>query len=313
MTSILKTIWKILVPWGIGLAALIIYADGFLTDLWNFFWPWGVVWAVIGAIGADLAGYTFHRYFLHGLVLRGKKYREGGGRLAFLYVPWMVAWEKHMWHHYFMYPDPDAPGIKAGPFRPRREYYNGLETAKHRFGSVPSEHPRFDYVEWILSKLGLPVSLDWAIASAIFAFLVYAVMHVFLAAAALPFVFFFIGGALAGIANEISHKSFHILPYPRLRDVPWKYWFRPGIALANLGEHLPVFRRIYRFLFLRHLAHHYVAIPADDGNHEYRGVVPNGNTTMFTMFTLWADILFGTYCGRDFEEIVAEEGDTTTE
>lgn len=275
----------------------------FFSDVLAYFWPWGVILFLLGFLLSDVFGYFYHKYVLHGVVLSGSENRFGTGRLSFLFVVWKTAWEKHMWHHYKMYPDPDAPGIKAGPFRPHHDYYNGLELAKHRFGSVPSENARFDYVEWLLHKIGFKASLDWIIASALWGVVVIFIMSPFVESVWISFPYFLAGGIVLGMKNSVLHKSFHCIPYERLRDMPLKSWLKPSTVAANLGEHVPLLNRYYRYLLRLHVAHHYVAIPIDNSNHEYMDVMPNANTANFTMFNPLTDLVFGTYSGIAFNEI----------
>lgn len=264
----------------------------------SFFWTTGLLYIIAGFILGEFAGYFYHRYFLHALILMRDKLVDGvHKKITYLFVPWTLAYDKHMWHHYFIYPEPDAPGSSPKTFRPSYTYYAALEKSDHIFGRERSESATFDYVEYLLRKVGVVFALDWIIISNLFALAMYFVIGDLTA-----FAYFYAGGLIAGFFNQYIHDSFHVKPHAKLAEVPWKHWFLPAVFFANMGEHLPLMNKYYRYLYVRHIAHHYQNIRTDDANYKYHGVKLNAGYVNFTIFNPIPDYLFGSSSNKVYQE-----------
>lgn len=269
----------------------------FFQEVLRFFWPRGLVLLIAGIFITSLVGYAYHRWVFHGIAFTRRR-EDGKKVIKYLFIPWKAAFEKHAWHHHYVYPSPTEPGIETRPFQQSKLFYNKRkEDAPHKFGREPSFNRTFDYVEYLLSKIGIPVGLDWVIGSTGWAILVYYVIG-----DPVAYVWFFLGGLGVGLTNHYMHDSFHIIPHDRLSELPLRLWLKPDVVHANLGAHLPLYKHYYKIIYRWHVAHHYDALPVEASNVSYMNVFPNGAVTNHAIITPISDLLLLTFSNERYEE-----------
>lgn len=255
--------------------------------------------AVAGLFWSEFVGYWYHRLFQHAIVLASKRVSDGERRwYRYLFAPWKLAFRIHMWHHYTLYPEPSAPGTEPRTFRPRHTYYDGSDIPENPYGIATGAYNPESGLELIRRYLIIKGNVDWLLPLFFGVVPAYLVLRV-----SAEFVAFMFGVALAFFLNKHLHDSFHVRPHPKLRDVPWRHWLKPAVFFANLGEHLLGVRRYYRYLFKRHLAHHYEVVRVDGSNVLYRGQRLNAQVVNFTMYNPAFDMLFGTESPKEFQEV----------
>jgi len=269
----------------------------FLNEVLQFFWPNGVVLFIAGVVFSEIIGYAYHRWVFHGIAFT-KRHDDGTKVVRYLFVPWKTAFEKHAWHHHYVYPSPTEVGVKPRPFRQSKLFYNiRKEDAPHKYGREPSFNRSFDYAEYLLSRLGIPVGLDWLMGGAGLAILAY-----FIIGDPVAYAWFFLGLLLIGMTNHYMHDSFHIIPQDKLSDMPLSLWLKPDVVHANLGAHLPLYRKYYALIYRWHVAHHYDALPVEKSNVLYMDVYPNAAKTNHAIITPLADFLFFSFSNNRYKE-----------
>jgi hypothetical protein len=272
----------------------------FLILCWTWFtstfWPYGAISILAGLFVAEFIGYWYHRVFQHAVirVIRSEAHRRSP-IVRYLFVPWKAAYYMHMWHHYTLYPEPNAPGTKPKPFRTKKDYYYyGQDLPQNPLGIVnPSDNPRLDK---FLHTFYLDSNFDWMMTGLV----VLGVGLVFLSGSNIWYYAF--GFSIAAFLNHFVHDSFHVKPYARLKLVPLKAWMHPAVFFANVGEHVPGFRAYYQWMFRWHIAHHYEVLKMQGSNVRYHGEVLNAGYTNFTIYNPIWDVIFGTASYKKFKE-----------